>query len=147
MFDQERACQEIASGKSLREVGRIVDTSPANICRIAAIDPVFAEQYSRAMEIRADWHADRIEELATMVEDGSLAPDRARVAIDARKWTASKLRPKRYGDKLQVDADLRLQVELVDATAQPLLAQATLAPALPALAVGAHNRQEDPSQE
>jgi hypothetical protein len=69
------------------------------------------------MELRADWHAQRIEELADKVEAGLIPPDAGRVAIDARKWTASKLRPKRYGDKLQLDADVRMQVELVDATA------------------------------
>jgi hypothetical protein len=51
------------------------------------------------------------------VESKELAPDQGRVMIDALKWTASKLNPRRYGDKLQLDADVRMQVELVDATA------------------------------
>jgi hypothetical protein len=125
MFDQERALTLIAGGQSLRAIGKTLGVSAAQICAQASTDPAFAERYARAMELRADWHAAEIERIARQVERKEIPPDAARVAIDARKWTASKLRPKRYGDKLQVDADVRVQVELIDASS-PIQATATV---------------------
>jgi len=118
-FDTAQALEQIAAGKSLRQVAEALDiSSPSRITELAASDPTFALQYARAQELRADIHADRIETVAAELLDGSRTDSQAaRVAIDALKWTASKLRPKRYGDKLQLDADVRMQVELVDATA------------------------------
>jgi hypothetical protein len=119
MFDTVPVLEQIAAGKSLRQVAEQFGiSSPSRITELAASDPTFALQYARAQELRADIHADRIETVAAELLDGSRTDSQAaRVAIDALKWTASKLRPKRYGDKLQLDADVRMQVELVDATA------------------------------
>lgn len=61
----------------------------------------FADKYARAREDQADFKADEIEDIADKVINGEIRPDAARVAIDAKKWTASKLRPKRYGDKIE----------------------------------------------
>jgi len=117
MFDQAKACEEIASGKSLREVASEMGLrSASNFTNLAAIDPEFAAQYARAMELRADYHAHRIESLADAVERKEIAPDAARVAIDARKWTAAKLRPKVYGDRIQADVDMTLRVTVDDPT-------------------------------
>ena len=41
-------------------------------------------------------------ELAEHVETGKLDPNAGRVAIDALKWIASKLKPRSYGDKLEL---------------------------------------------
>lgn len=81
-------------------------------------DPVFVEQYARAREEQADTYADEIVAIADEPpdlvekrnEDGetvevaldSAAIARQRLRIDARKWVASKLKPKKYGDKVDV---------------------------------------------
>jgi hypothetical protein len=116
MFDQPKALELIASGSSLREVGEQIGCSPAYICKVAASDPLFCEQYAHAMELRADWHAAKIEDLADKVEQGLIPPDAGRVAIDARKWTAAKLRPKRYGDKVMSEVDMTLRISIDDPT-------------------------------
>jgi hypothetical protein len=40
------------------------------------------------------------------VYDGETPPDRLRIQIDALKWAASKLLPKKYGDKLEVTGEV-----------------------------------------
>ena len=67
-------------------------------------DEEFLLIYTRAIQARSLIHAERIDELAEMAVNGELPPDAARVAIDAKKWTASRLLPKIYGDRTQVDA-------------------------------------------
>jgi hypothetical protein len=62
----------------------------------------FADKYARACEERADHRAEKIDEIAEKVLSGEVDPQAARVAIDAHKWTASKLKPKRYGDRIDL---------------------------------------------
>ncbi len=59
----------------------------------------FRAIHARAREIQAETHADEIINIADHEEDIS----RAKVMIDARKWTASKLKPKKYGSFQQVE--------------------------------------------
>lgn len=64
--------------------------------------PDFLEKYARARELMADINADSIVEIADTEED----PNKARVRIDARKWWAGKVQPKKYGEKVALtDAD------------------------------------------
>ncbi len=69
------------------------------VFRWLASDADFREQYTRAREDQADTFVDEIIHIADTVEDAQAA----RVRIDARKWVAGKQRPKKYGDKLDVE--------------------------------------------
>ena len=74
--------------------------------------------YEKAMQVRADRLVDEILELADepMPEglEGASASawvQRARMRVDARKWIASKFKPKMYGDRLDVSVtDERISV-------------------------------------
>lgn len=78
----------------------------------------FQKQYARARELQADAIFDECIDIADDASndfdrdtDGSVKVDhdainRARLKIDTRKWMAGKLRPKKYGDKLEVDQKL-----------------------------------------
>ena len=86
-----------------------------------ARDPDFLEKYTRAREEQAETHADAIVDIAdetpetnpVLDADGnvlSVRLDSGYVAwqkqrIEARKWTAMKLKPKKYGDKVVVGGD------------------------------------------
>lgn len=59
-------------------------------------DKELADQYARAMELRTELYAEEIVNIADTCED----PTKARLQIDARKWVACKLKPKKYGDKI-----------------------------------------------
>ena len=87
----------IAAGESLRRI--CADESmpnPATVFRWLAENKPFCEQYARAREEQADTYADEVVSIADEADD----PNNKRVRIDARKWAASKLKPKRYGDKI-----------------------------------------------
>ncbi len=60
----------------------------------------FSNNYTRAREQQADTFADEMQAIADN-SDGDHQRDRLR--IDTRKWIASKLKPKKYGDKIEVE--------------------------------------------
>jgi len=74
--------------------------------------PDFLKKYAHAREIQAERLAQEIIEIADssdkdiiIGEDGKIRTDwenvqRSRLRVDARKWVASKLLPKKYGDKM-----------------------------------------------
>ena len=80
----------------------------------AAHRPDFAESYARAKELQAQLLADQIIEIADTTEEGMEFTDKAdgtqerkrrdmiehrKLRVDARKWVAAKLLPKKYGDR------------------------------------------------
>jgi hypothetical protein len=103
-------CERLANGESLRQIC-LTPNYPrqATVFRWLASNEKFREQYVRAREVQADVLADEIIDIA----DGKRAayegtePDvqRDRLAVDARKWAASKLKPKVYGDKTLLGSD------------------------------------------
>ena len=65
----------------------------SNWLGVSIIDGV--EKDSMAMH-----HASRIEEIALMVEQGNIEPQTAKVAIDAKKWIASRFHPRQFSEML-----------------------------------------------
>lgn len=80
----------------------------------------FMQQYARARAIQAELLAEEIIEIADdssgdviVDDDGKEQTNHERVArsrlrVDARKWYASKLAPKRYGDRIQHDQKITI---------------------------------------
>jgi hypothetical protein len=76
----------------------------------------FLHQYAHAREAQADF---LVEEMLSIADDGNSdlteteegttvnneVIQRSRLRVDTRKWIASKLRPKKYGDKLDLTSD------------------------------------------
>ena len=56
-----------------------------------------------------------------MVKPDTVAVQKARLKVDARKWMAGKLRPKKYGDRSTVDMNVSLE-SLTDAELRAELA-------------------------
>lgn len=71
----------------------------------------FLAQYARAKEEQADFMADEIIGIADhTAEDhtpftGANVVQRDKLRIEARKWLSGKLKPKKYGDKLDLTSD------------------------------------------
>lgn len=124
-FSQHMAnfiCIRIGEGESLRSICRdegMPDKS--TIFDWLRKYPEFADQYARAREDQADTLADEIIAIADETpeitpvynKDGEVVDiklDNAYISwqknrIDARKWTAMKLKPKKYGDKVTHSGD------------------------------------------
>jgi hypothetical protein len=113
-------CEGLINGKSLRAICASDDMPAAStVCLWLTQHPQFAEQYAHARDAQADTLADEIlfiadtpqlgvktetkgDEVKTI--EGDMIEHR-RLQVDARKWIASKLKPKKYGEKL--DTTLR----------------------------------------
>ena len=111
----ERICNGIAEGKSASSMCIEVGISKQTLWRWLDEDQELSDQYARAKELCAELYVSQIIAIADESDnDISVDPDtgkeytnhdviaRARLRVDARKWYASKLAPKRYGDKVQV---------------------------------------------
>jgi hypothetical protein len=130
----------VAQGRSIKSIGEEEGMPDAkSIWTWLNRDEEFLLIYTRAIQARAIIHAERIDELAEMATRGEIPADVARVAIDAKKWTASRLLPKIYGDRTQVEATVThthtLHLEALKALAGKgsgyIEGQATEIPAVP----------------
>lgn len=74
-------------------------------------DPEFAEAMNAARQVAADIYVEEMMEIADdatedVRPDGTINYElvaRSKLRIDQRRWTASRLDPARYGDKVQTD--------------------------------------------
>ena len=115
MFDQataDQVCDHIAQGKSLRQLDKVIGVSPQRVLRQCSADRKFAEQYARAVAMRAELNADRLNDIVNDILDGKITPEAGRAAADQIKWHASKLLPKVYGDRLEIDV---VSINITDA--------------------------------
>lgn len=61
----------------------------------------FCNNYTRALEDRAHWRSDRLDQICDDLISGAIDDKKARVLIDVQKWQAGKENPQRYGDKIE----------------------------------------------
>ena len=97
-------CRQIAEGNSLRAITTQEDLPGLStimqwLSKESEFRQSFTEQYARAKQAQADMIADDILYIAEHEPD----VNRARLMVDARKWYAGKLKPKKYGDIKQLD--------------------------------------------
>lgn len=104
-YTEEQAdeiCRRIALGEAVIAICR-EDGMPSQdtIFEWRRKYETFAEKYTRAKEDQAETFEERMLQVANTEAD----VQRARLIVDTMKWTASKLKPKKYGDKLDVTSD------------------------------------------
>lgn len=109
-------CTRISEGESLRGICRD-EKMPASstVFKWLIENDKFSEQYARAREAQADALFEDILAIAddgvndTQVDgEGKVIVNhdhiqRSRLRVDARKWMAGKIAPKKYGDKVQAE--------------------------------------------
>jgi len=114
---------QIEAGKSMREVCRM-DGMPdhTTVIRWMRDDASLATRYARARMAQADVLFDRMEAVEEAVTAGTMDSHAARVVLDSMRWRASKLAPKVYGDRLDVQvSDARISITGALAAAQSRL--------------------------
>ena len=117
-----QVCEYIAEGLSLRRIAELPGMPNKSTVLKWAVEDVngFSDQYAKARRIQAESLADEIFDIA---DDGfndwmekqdnngatgesvlnSEHIQRSRLRVDSRKWYLSKVLPKVYGDKQQVE--------------------------------------------
>ena len=100
----DKICEKISGGLSLRAIcAEAGMPARGTIYRWLIENADFQDQYTRAREKQADYFAEEIIEIADSAVAESAAVSKAKLQIDARKWAASKIAPKKYGDKQEID--------------------------------------------
>lgn len=101
--------ERLSHGETLLGMCPVQGVHRTSILAWVASNPEAADKYARARELQAEAHADSITSAAEGALRGEHDPYAARVFIDAMKWQASKLRPKIYGDRIDVTATATLE--------------------------------------
>jgi len=113
----KRLCEAIEDGGSVNGFSRAYPLGPNKTqwYEWLRTDAIFAEMYTQAREVSADTLADDVVSIADEVKDAghmdSARVNAARLRVDARKWVASKLKPKVYADRLETVASGALTVK------------------------------------
>lgn len=121
-------CARLAGGEPLTKICRDEEMpNPATVYRWLIAHSTFSEMYTRAREDQADTLADEIMEIADDGQNDTYRNEngveltnqdviaRSRLRVEARKWIAAKLKPRKYGDKLELagNKESPLTVEIV----------------------------------
>jgi hypothetical protein len=118
----DRICEQLAEGQSLRAICREPGMpSVWTVLRYVDASPEASQQYARARELQAEFFAQDIVDISddatndymkTVDADGVVGYKlngeniaRSKLRVDSRKWIASRILPKKYGDKTLVGSD------------------------------------------
>lgn len=115
------------AGESLRKACEARNLAPSTFMGWVAEDAELSEHYTRAREAMLDRQAEELEEIGERAAQAETAVQVAglRLLADNRKWLLSKLAPKKYGDKLEIEQRTTLTdltEEQLDARLAKLLA-------------------------
>lgn len=118
-------CERLANGLSLRAICRNkAMPSKTTVFKWLGQNSQFVDQYARAREAQADLLVDEMVELADTPKIGTRTKrttdgkievvtvdmiEHRRLQIETRKWVAARMRPKKYGDKVEVDQKTTLE--------------------------------------
>ena len=107
----EELCTRIICGRGIAEVCADKDMPPERtVYDRMAKDEAFCSRIARAREMQQEGEADKIVSMsdAATVENWQVV----KLRIWSRQWRASKLAPKRYGDKQQHEHSVAVPEEL-----------------------------------
>lgn len=125
----DRICDAVADGIPLVKVCEPEDMPNRSTVRLwRNTNEEFSAMYAHAREEFADSLADQLLPLADECREGAKVKtdkdgneetttgdmvERSRLQLETRKWLAAKILPKKYGERLELDANLRQDTEVI----------------------------------
>lgn len=109
----DKLCESIAMGSSMVKACSAEGMpAPRTVYKWLREKEGFLQNYEHAKEDQADLFAEEVVEISDNAQGDYIEVEgcpqlvseniqRSRLRVDARKWTASKFKSKRYGDKIQ----------------------------------------------
>ncbi len=95
-------CEDLAErGMSLRKSCESRGVTKSVFLASIDKDKARNDQYTRARDRQADHFGECVSEIADGVLSGEYDYNAARVAVDALKWSAGKMKPKKWGDRVE----------------------------------------------
>ena len=125
----DKICDRLSDGESLRSVCR--DEAMPNkstVFKWLREYPKLTDQYTRAKQESADAMAEDILDISDNGANDWMEkhdPDhpgydfngehlqRSRLRVDTRKWLMAKMKPKKYGDKLEIAGDKEAPLSII----------------------------------
>lgn len=104
-------CTRLADGDSLRAIcadEEMPEKSTVllwvvNGREIDGTDRQFSDQYHAARDAAGYSHADEALDMRNMIYSGEIEPNAAKVILDALKWGAERMSPKRHSQRQEID--------------------------------------------
>lgn len=107
----------LENGNSLRRTLSVIDLPAKTFYEWLDSDEEKSKQYARSKELGIEARFESIEadylEKPKVTADGKIDGSWValqRLKIDSKKWELSKLAPKKYGDKLEVDQNTNMTI-------------------------------------
>ena len=94
-------CVAISQGKLVKDAAKANGLTAGQVREWTAEDPALAALYARAREDQAHAIAESALAIADLPAPTSEAVARNRLRVDTRKWLASKIAPRNYGDRVE----------------------------------------------
>lgn len=116
--------EAMENGESLRSACKPWDVKVSTFLLWVSKDEGLAEQYAQARARLLDVRAEELEEIGDQAAQAETAVEVAglRLKSDNRKWLLSKLAPKKYGDKLDLNHSGSLALSKTDLSDDDLAA-------------------------
>lgn len=144
----EEICSRLSTGQTLRQICRDEHMPSESTVRGWVVDDRrgFYAQYARARELCIESWADEIVEIAENgdndwmtreTESGRIEKQyngdhiqRSKLRVDSRRWLLSKMKPEKYGDRLELAGGLEIKMndDQLDSRLTQLLGKAGIDP-------------------
>ena len=103
-------CRRVVEGQSLLTICKAPGMpDKETIANWRRAHPEFDKRYQDAREDQADMHVEEILDVARKKSKTSEEVQDKRLLVDTLKWRASKMKPRSYGDKLMVEAEMNVR--------------------------------------
>lgn len=103
-YDEMFSC--IAGGGNMPDFCKSRGIPYQTVYSAVTNDPALSERLQQARDQKVDWHISQIEAVTDAVQRGEIDPKSASVSIASRQWLASKMNPRSWGERQNIDVQV-----------------------------------------